>query len=98
MSHTGNPLQQLIPQRIDAAEKRLAAERWTEHRKLSVFGGPLKAVSIGLETARHQSYTQVQKGEHFGGPGGTWQQRWFKRKELPWLLFRTCLKNKDMRL
>lgn len=78
MSHPVNPLQQLIPQRIDAVEKPLAAERWTEHRKLSVFGGPLNAVPIGLEAARHQSYTEVQKGEHFGGPGGTWQQRWFK--------------------
>ncbi len=82
MPHPRNPLQQLIPQRIDAVERRLAEERWTGHWTLPVYGGPLNDEPVGVEAARRQSYTEVQRGEHFGGPGDTWQQRWF-RFELP---------------
>ena len=77
-----NPLQQLIPQRLNAFEKRLKSEIWTSRQPVLVEGGPINDPPVPLLEAQAQDFAPVHPGEYFAGPGNTWQQRWF-RFEMP---------------
>ncbi len=78
MAYPRNPLQQLIPQRLAKFRDRLDGLKWGESYDLEVLGGPVNKTSTDLVAARSQEFSPVEAGEHFGGPGKTWQQRWFR--------------------
>jgi len=73
-------LPQLIPQRIGAVVNRLAKLVWEGREPVEVAGGPVRDDPVPLDRARAQAYKPVRPGEHFGGPGNTWQQRWFRAR------------------
>ena len=78
MSYFPNPLQQLVPQRVQATLRRIQSQIWEKRQDLEVYGGPVNSEPLFLAQAQRQSLTKVELGETFAGPGSTWQQRWFK--------------------
>lgn len=78
MRPTTNPLLQLVPQRVRHTKRLVQRVQWSRSEVLAVRGGPLHDPPISLDRARRDSLSEVHPGEHFGRPGGAWQQRWFR--------------------
>jgi alpha-mannosidase len=78
MPRTQNPLPQLIPQRVRRLKAEVDTRLWTRVVAVAVEGGPVNPQPLGLARGQRQAVQAVRPGEHFGRPGGDWQQRWFK--------------------
>src|SRR5262245_42984470 len=78
MARPRNPLPQLVPARVRRLRSLVDAALYARSDPLAVEGGPLNPTPLPLAAARRQRMRRVVAGEHFGPPGGGWQQRWFR--------------------
>lgn len=77
MARIQNPLLQLVPQRVSTLKAQIDRQRWRRVEPLAVRGGPVNDDPIALPAATRQRLRAVERGAHFGPPGGGWHQRWF---------------------
>jgi len=78
MTFVSNPLPQLVPQRVRQLQRQIERLQWESTATLNVVGGPIQPTPISWQRAQRQRLQPVVAGEHFGAPGGAWQQRWFR--------------------
>jgi alpha-mannosidase len=89
LSSPSDPFPQLTPKRCRKVLKRLGAEIWRGNETPIVQGATVGSLPTSIETALALPYQDVAVGEVFGGPGGSWNQRWF-RCHIPAATAETC--------
>jgi len=82
MSHTNNPLPQLIPFRIYKARERVQRVLWEHREPLEVLASPVFAHLMPVEEAMRQPVQPLAPGALFGTEQEQWGVRWLQ-VEIP---------------
>jgi hypothetical protein len=73
-----DPFPQLIPKRVRKVLQRIRERIWSCAESLPVEAAEVRSLPVSRADAEALSYREVSRGEFFGGPGGSWEQRWFR--------------------
>lgn len=73
-----DPFPQLIPKRGRHVLQRLKSRIWSGSGSVAVEGAAIGPLPVSVGAVDGLTFSTVKPGELFGGPGGSWEQRWFR--------------------
>ena len=73
-----DPFPQLIPKRGRHVLQRLKSRIWSTSGSVEVEGAAVGRLPVSVEAVDQLEFFRMKPGELFGGPGGSWEQRWFR--------------------